>query len=741
LGLRTTRKGGGKLNGAGRAKETAAYYDVTNINDFRFSVNIYNKFFLRFFIFINSVHLLYYLFVGCYWLPDTADMGGISLKAGDIMPFAIEKERSQIRVLIIEDEDYSRVCISDFLELVGFSSIQAKNGREGIELFGQHEPDVVITDILMPEMNGFDILKFIQNYSSETPAIVISGTESLDDVAACIKLGAWDYITKPIYDYGAVEMSILRVLEKKQLLEENRRYREYLEEEVIKRSDELLYGTVRFKTIFNLASDLMIIYDQDGEIIDCNEMTVRHTGYPRKQLLEMNMQQLIADEDAALFTKILSRLPTRNHIMYELRYKCRDGRVTIMEHNATMVVTEAAPLVFVVGRDVTEKRQMESERDELKRQIAAAQKMEIVGLLAGGIAHDFNNVLTALAGYSSLLETALSGKGGVEADYAAKITTIANKGQALTARLMSFIRKKRDELVPVDIHKALKDTEVLLRPNSSNIKITLELNAENHKVLGDESQIQNALLNLSLNARDAMPDGGKLTFRTSNDEQSPDSEHKGIGYIKIDIIDTGTGIDEAIITKIFDPLFTTKAPGEGIGLGLPGVLYCVKNLHGSIDVESTLGAGTTFKVTLPIYREGSLEKIDMSKKQVITVTGDAKAAGMLSARLKQEGISVKQFSDAFIALGWLKDNADKTAAVLIDYELPMFDEISFTDEVSAITSQTLIIKMLCTYMISIGSNKGIRAFVNTPIDSDRFFEAIAEYIRDILLNACRNDIS
>ena len=656
------------------------------------------------------------------------------------MQFTIEKERSQIRILIIEDEDYARVCISDFLELVGFSAIQAKNGREGIELFGQHEPDVIITDIIMPEMSGFDILKFLQTYSAETPVIVISGTESLDDVATCLKLGAWDYIIKPVYDYGVVEMSVLRVLEKKQLLEENRRYREYLEGEVIKRSDELLYGTVRFKTLFNLASDVMFIYDQDGEIIDCNEMAVRHTGYTRKQLLEMNMQQLIADEDAALFSKMLNKLHGRDNIMYEIRYKCRDGRVTIMEHNATMVVTDTSPLVFVVSRDITEKRQMESERDELKRQIVAAQKMELVGLLAGGIAHDFNNVLTALTGYASLLETALAGKGGTEADYAAKITTIANKGQALTSRLMSFIHKKRDELVPVDVHKALKDTEVLLRPNSKNIKIFLELNAESHTVLGDESQIQNALLNLSLNARDAMPSGGKLTFRTSNSEPNSGSERKG-GFIKIDVIDTGTGIDEAIIKKIFDPLFTTKPPGEGTGLGLPGVLYCLKNLHGDISVDSAAGKGTTFTITLPLYKEGSLEKIDMSEKQVIIVTGDAKAAGVLGARLELEGISVKQFGDAASALGWVKDNAGKIAAVMADHELPLFDETSFNDGISDAAPQTLIIKMLCTEMISIGSNKDIKAFVNTPLDSNRFSEAVTEYIRDTLLNPGKNNIS
>jgi PAS domain S-box-containing protein len=639
------------------------------------------------------------------------------------MQFTIEKDRSQIKVLVIEDEDYSRECISDFLELVGFSSIQAANGREGIEMFGQHEPDVVITDIKMPEMDGFDILKFLQSYAAETPVIVISGTDSLDDVTQCLKLGAWDYIIKPVYDYGVVEMSILRVLEKKQLIEENRRYKEYLEEEVIKRSDELLRGSVRFKTLFNLASDVMFIYDQEGVIIDCNEMAVRHTGYHRKQLLDMNMKDLIVEEDLGLFTKILAKLPARNSIMYEARFKCSGGAAVIMEQHATAITTEASPLMLAVCRDITERRKVEQDREELKKKIASSQKAELVGLLAGGIAHDFNNVLTALTGYISLLQGCL-GSSGQAAEYAQKVADIAAKGQALTGRLMSFIRKKRDELVPVDIHKALKETESLLRPNSKAVKISLELNAGNSLILGDESQIQSAFLNLGLNARDAMPEGGKLTFKTYNKED---------GAVCVDVTDTGAGIDEKIIKKIFDPLFTTKAPGVGTGLGLPGVLYCVKNLHGAIDVESTVGKGTTFKIALPPLTQNSQAKIDLSGKEVLVVTRDDEVSDMIIERLSQEGIKVRHFNEAASALGRLKVNADNVAVIIVDYELPMFDEKSFADGVAEAAPDTLIIKTLCKDRMSLGSNKDYVAFVNTPLDSDRFFESVTMYTRDLVL--------
>jgi PAS domain S-box-containing protein len=512
------------------------------------------------------------------------------------MQFTIDKDRSQIRILVIEDEAHARECISDFLELAGFSAIRASNGREGIELFGKHGPGIVITDIKMPEVDGFDILKFLKAHSAGTPVIVISGTGSPGDVAECLKLGAWDYIVKPVYDYGALEMSILRVLEKKQLIEENRRYRGYLEGEVIKRSDELLSSSVRFKTLFDLAGDVLFIHGGDGRIIDCNEAAVSYTGYGRKRLLGMNIRDLVAPEDAGRFDRAMAGLRRKGSMMCELRYAFDRGASTVMEQHATMIATESPPIAFAVCRDVTERRRMERERDALKAQITAAQKMELFGLLAGGIAHDFNNILTALTGYVALLRAEVEAPGGPAADYAEKISGIAAKGQALTGRLMSFIRKKREELAPVDVHKALREVEQLLRPIVGQVKIALELGAEDSVVLGDDSQLQSVFLNLGVNARDAMPNGGRLAFSTRNGGRG---RHR---YIRIDATDTGTGIDENVIGKIFEPLFTTKPKGAGTGIGLPSVLYCVKNLRGRVEVDSAVGKGTTFKVTLPLYR-------------------------------------------------------------------------------------------------------------------------------------------
>ncbi|MDR3011671.1 MAG: response regulator [Chitinispirillales bacterium] len=655
------------------------------------------------------------------------------------MQVITDNDKKQKRILVIEDEDYLRDCICDFLKLAGFSPIQAANGREGMEMFGRYAPDLIITDIRMPEMTGHDILKFIQIYSANTPVIVISGTDSLSDVAKCLKLGAWDYIIKPVYDYGVVEISILRALERKQLIEENKRYKDYLEEEVLKRSDELLSYMARFKTLFNLAGDVLLIHDQDGKIIDCNEMAFKQFGCDRGQLLEMNMRDLIVEEDISLFNQIMVRLPQKNSIIFDLRFLQHDGDAIAMELHATMIAADASCLVFVICRDITERQRTELERSELKKQIAAAQRMELVGLLTSGIAHDFNNVLSALLGYSSLLQTNLSKNGGDEDEghavvYADKIANIAEKGRALTGRLMSFIRKKREELVQVDVHKAILETESMLRPNCKRVKINIELGAKNCIVLGDESQLQSAFLSLGLNSYDAMPDGGEISFRTFNEDKYQGSERKGCGFIRIDVIDTGTGIDENTIKKIFEPLFTTKDSTQGTGLGLPGVLYSIKNFHGYIDVESETDKGTTFKITLPLYDPALHENIDLSGKQTLIVTDNPEVTDLMNAKFARYGIRTKFYNDPESALEWLKENADSAAVIIADLDQPYFDENEFADKAAAIAPNVLIVKILSKDLISIGSNKNYVAFNNTPIKSERFFEALTMYISDRVIN-------
>jgi PAS domain S-box-containing protein len=504
----------------------------------------------------------------------------------------------KLKILIIEDEELHREYLSDFLVEIGFCVELAENGRAGLDIIRNSSPDLVITDLRMPEMDGLEVLSVLQKEYPDLPVIVLSGTGTLTDVVQSLKFGAWDYILKPLHDYGILQLSVNRVLERKRLISENNRYREHLEEEVVQRTHELLKSTQRFETLFNLTGDAIFIHDPAGAILEFNLQATAFSGYPRELLRTMNIQELIDSAECDRYLTSCSALEPYTQSMFETIFRSVNGSPLHVEVNVSRIIMDAAPQILVVCRDISERRKNEEERRTFEKQLMTAQKMESLGLLASGIAHDFNNILSALRGYAILIE-ADRGNPLDTTEYVGKINEIVDMGQKLTQRITTFIRKAPDELAAVDVHKLLADTESLLHVNCKNVILSLDLKANAYCVLGDESQLQNAFLNLGLNALDAMPDGGSLTFTTDNLPGTKNSEPNK--YLRILVTDTGTGMSPETMSRIFDPLFTTKERGKGTGLGLTSVLCCIKNLHGEIDVQSRLGVGTVFRLKLPIY--------------------------------------------------------------------------------------------------------------------------------------------
>lgn len=509
------------------------------------------------------------------------------------------EERKNVRILTIEDEDLLREYVCDYLEDIGFVTLQADNGRRGLELIRSETPDLVLTDLRMPEMNGLDVLAAMQKEFPEMPVVVISGTGTLNDVVQTMKLGAWDYILKPIHDYSILELSVKRVLERKHLLEENKRYRKHLEDEVAIRTQDLVKSNLKFKTLFNLAADAIIIHDPQGNIIDTNQKAIQYSGRKQEQILKSTIFDLFTESEQDVLRKYLIDLKQGKHILFESSLKSGDSAVIPVEVSASLITMDQAPQILAVARNITERKKAEEERRELEKQIVVAQKMELLGLLASGVAHDFNNVLSALTGYTVILRSKMQ-QGSAEEEYLKKINDIIAMGQNMARRITTFVRKGKDELKMVDLHKVLCDTESMLLPICRKINIELQLQAADYHVVGDETQLQNIFLNLGINARDAMPQGGTLRFTTAN---IAGSNGKNTGEICVEVHDTGIGMDQQTLAKIFDPFFSTKDGVKGTGLGLTSVLYCIKNLHGKIDVQSTPGKGTSFQIRFPLHGE------------------------------------------------------------------------------------------------------------------------------------------
>src|SRR5881296_2049345 len=261
-------------------------------------------------------------------------------------------------------------------------------------------------------------------------------------------------------------------------------------------------------------------------------------------------------------------------------------------------------LAFVLDRSQTEKVAAQNALPQSGKLLEQSQKMEAIGRLAGGVAHDFNNLLAVIIGYSDLLLESL-GSSDLNRAKVEQIKQAASSAASLTRQLLTFSRQQVIQPVVLDINQTVSNTEKMLRRLiKENIEFTVELDHNLDRVTADPGQIEQIVLNLVVNARDAMPNGGKLRIQTRNVRLEKDSAQAGAGvprgrFILLEVTDTGTGMDQETQARLFEPFFTTKAVGKGTGLGLATVYGIVKQSNGHIEVQSTLGVGTTFKIYLP----------------------------------------------------------------------------------------------------------------------------------------------
>ena len=332
--------------------------------------------------------------------------------------------------------------------------------------------------------------------------------------------------------------------------------------------------------------------------------------------------------------------------------------------------------------DITARREAEEAQERLAEELRHAQKMDAIGQLAGGIAHDFNNILTAIRGNAELL--ALGDDPREREEYAQDIVSAASRAADLTQQLLTFARKAGTRFVGADVGQLVEEVvELLRRSIDRRIDIEVSLEAEESVVTGDPAQLQHALLNLGVNARDAMPGGGTLRFRTrgrwvGQDEIGQHPTLRKVGnYIEVEVSDTGCGIPENIIERIFDPFFTTKEPGHGTGLGLASVYGCVQSHSGEVTVESREGVGTTFRLLLPLGRPQAVMETESAGeapqpgKGRILIADDEESVRKLAARaLERLGYTVTTCVDGREALERYQESDAGYDLVILDMTMP-----------------------------------------------------------------------
>ena len=444
---------------------------------------------------------------------------------------------------------------------------------------------------------------------------------------------------------------------------------------------------------------ILIIEDDTGicellieQLTERNYLSVcKHTGKDALEWLESNSPSIIVLDyglpdmnGKAFITKLRQRSIPIPPFIIATGQGDESIAVEMMKLGAKdYIIKDTAFLELLpeVIKHIEKEINNENKLKMAEEQLYQSRKMEAIGKLAGGIAHDFNNMLTGIMGASYVLQKKMENDNESQ-EFIKIIIESSTRAADLTAKLLAFGRKGKTNSTPVDIHQIINDTTSLLeRSINKTITINNQLTAIQHTIIGDYTLLQNAFLNIGINASHAMPSGGTLTFSTNNifiDEKEAKSSHFPIQsgeYLQIDIQDTGTGIAEENLQKIFEPFYTTKKQGEGTGLGLSAVYGTVQEHHGTIKVDSIINSGTTFTIQLPIAHE-DIQSEEVNEQitpgtGTILFTDDEKSIRItVKTMLEDMGYSVLTAETGLEALEIFEKNHQHIHAVILDMNMP-----------------------------------------------------------------------
>ena len=540
-----------------------------------------------------------------------------------------------MRILSVDDKLENRYLMEALFKGHGFEVSSAAHGAEALALLTEQPIDCILSDILMPVMDGFELCRRVKADSRfcHIPFIVFTATYTgPQDEAFAMKIGAARFLQKPcepdllikaikeVLDKASTEITppcqapsgegevlklynerLVRKLEQKML---------QLEQEVDARKkaeDILRQSETNYRLLFHSIRDALLISDTHRRVINCNRAFTELFGYSLDEL--MGQSTVVLHESETQFEQMgesLRSLSDDAQQIYLLRFKTKDGRSFPGEVNLFRLYDDAERMTGYIGliRDVTQRIEGERQQQQLESQLRQAQKMESIGRLAGGVAHDYNNMLSVILGYAQM-GLSKTKPGLAIHEFFQQIVDAAQRSSAMTRKLLGFARQQA--IVPriIDLNENVSGMlKMLQRMIGEKVKIVWQPQADVWPVLIDPSQVDQILVNLCVNARDAMVEGGSIVIRTAM-VTLPDLLRLSHGqmvageYVLLSITDEGCGIDPSIQAQMFEPFFTTKEEGKGTGLGLSTVYGIMQQNKGYIDVRSQPGKGTGVFLYLP----------------------------------------------------------------------------------------------------------------------------------------------
>ncbi len=592
-------------------------------------------------------------------------------------------------ILIVDDNKAHIELLLNVLENAGFTVLMANNGERAVEIAEYALPNVILLDVLMPKMDGFETCRRlkINALTQDIPVIFLTAAAKKGDKVKGLSVGAVDYITIPIES----EEVLARVnihLRLRNLTKSLKEQNEHLEKEISKRKrleQERKQAEQKIReqaALLDITTDAILVRDLDHQIQFWNKGAEYLYGWKTNEAIGKNANELLyRQETLSQLQDIQTSLSEHGSWQGELSQVHKDGKEIIVASRwALMQDDQGEPKSIVtVNTDITEKKQLEA-------QFLQAQRMESLGTLASGIAHDLNNALTPMMMTVQLLETQLFDKQGKQ--WLSILENNVRRAADLVKQVLWFSRGHEVNFTTLQVRHLILEVEQIVRQTFPKaIDLCVDIPTANlWTISGDATQLHQALMNLCINARDAMPEGGVLRIFAKNmwidTQQVRKNFDAKVGpYVAITVSDNGTGISKEIIDRIFEPFFTTKELGQGTGLGLSTVMGIVKSHGGFVNVVSEIRKGTEFQVCLPVKQAVETDEILAGHNEllvghgelVLVVDDDHSIGEITKNLLERNAYKVVVARDGMEAVALYTQHMYEISAVLVDMMMPSMD--------------------------------------------------------------------
>ncbi|ABA24350.1 PAS/PAC sensor hybrid histidine kinase [Trichormus variabilis ATCC 29413] len=621
--------------------------------------------------------------------------------------------QSLVRVLLVDDgeSDYILTCnwFSEFR--VANCELEWVDNYEAAKVaIANNQHDIYLVDYRLGSRSGLELLREAIADGCTSPIILLTGQGDAEIDIEAMKAGAVDYLEKNQLNAPLLERSILYAIERKQI------------EKKIREQAALL----------DIANDAIFVQDLDGNVLFWNEAAARLYGWQKAEAINNKIQNLWQEKNLALLQKSLNELQQKGSWKGELYQTTKSGREIIVESRWTLVheFGNKSQCILVVNTEITQKKQLEA-------QFLRAQRLESIGTLASGIAHDLNNVLAPILMTAQLLESQIKDERSQR--LLPILITNAKRGANLVKQVLSFTRGLEGERTLLQLKHLVGEIQQIIKETfPKSIELAAHISQNLWTVSGDATQLHQVLMNLCVNARDAMPKGGTLKITAENfliDENYArmNIDAKVGPYVVVTVTDTGIGISSDILDRIFEPFFTTKELGKGTGLGLSTVLGIIKSHGGFINVYTEEGEGSQFKVYLPaqdtkeLLEEAALELSPGNGELILVVDDEAAIRDITKTSLESYNYKAITASDGIEAIALYAERQDEISLVLTDMVMPSMDGLTTIRTLQKINPLVKIIAVsgLAAHdKVNAAYNMGIQAFLSKPYTANQLLKTI-----------------